>query len=130
MQTHFCKKCSTIKPIAEFSKTKSTYKGKTYINVQSACKACMRDKWTEWKANNPEKVKEKDRARNKCLTEWSPMKNPVPFHTLRAHKDTKYTRTDVALTKSPIVVCACGNRYIKTRKGQLRCLPCIAYSVV
>lgn len=90
----------------------------------------MRTNWTKWKENNPEKVKEKDRARNKCLTEWNPMKSPVPFHTLRAHKETKYTRTDVATTKSTIHICDCGNRYLKTRNKQTNCLRCIAYSVV
>jgi len=130
MDTHFCKKCSTIKPVVEFSKTKSTYKGKTYVNVQSACKACMRARWTEWKTENPEKVKEKDRARKRCVDEWNPMKTPVAWHTMRQRSTSKYTRTDIALTKSPIILCNCGNRYLKTRKGQTRCLPCIAYSVV
>lgn len=130
MNTHFCKKCSTIKPVSEFSTTKSTYKGKAYVNVQSACKACMRNKWNEWKAKNPDKVRARDRARQKCLDEWGPTKSPIPFHTLRRKSDTKYTRTDITVTKSTIHICECGNRYLKTRNKQTECLRCMAYSVV
>lgn len=90
----------------------------------------MRAKWNEWKTQNPEKVKEKDRARQKCLTEWNPMKNPIPWHTMRGKRDTKYVRSDIAVTKSTIHLCRCGNRYLKTRKGQENCLRCIAYSMV
>lgn len=90
----------------------------------------MRVKWSEWKDNNPEKVKEKDRARQRCLDEWNPTKSPIPWHTLREKSNTKYTRTDIAVTKSTIHICECGNRYLKTRNKQTNCLPCIAYSVV
>lgn len=29
--------------------------------------------------------------------------------------------------KTPIFVCECGNRYLKTRKNQNMCLRCVAY---
>lgn len=124
MENHFCKKCSTVKPVVEFSKTKSTYKGKTYVNIQSACKACIRDRWKAWKGHNPEK------ARQKCLEEWKPTKSPIPWHSLREKSNTKYTRTDIAVTKSTIHICECGNRYLKTRNRQARCLSCIANFMV
>lgn len=91
----------------------------------------MRAKWNEWKSENPEKIQAKDRARQRCLDEWNPTRGPIPFHTLRRKEDkSKYNRTDIVVTKSTIHICECGNRYLKTRKGQENCLPCIAYSVV
>ena len=30
-------------------------------------------------------------------------------------------------TQTPISTCPCGNKYLKTRRGQNTCLPCIAY---
>lgn len=128
----FCKKCTLTKSSSDFTKVTRKYKDKIYINYQSACKVCICSKWDEWKnkEGNLDKIRAKDRARNKCLIEWNPMKSPVPFHTLRAHKDTKYTRTDIAITKSTIHICDCGNRYLKTRSGQKECLRCIAYSMV
>jgi hypothetical protein len=128
MKNRFCKKCSTIKPVSEFTLLKRTYKDKTYLCYQSGCKSCMRNKWKEWKENNPEKVREKDRARKRCIEEWNPTRTPIPFHTLRRKNAiTKYTRTDTAVTKSKIILCPCGNRYLKTRQGQTHCLRCIAY---
>ena len=36
----------------------------------------------------------------------------------------------VKTRKTPIYVCECGNRYLKTRPAQTRCLRCVAYSGV
>jgi hypothetical protein len=33
----------------------------------------------------------------------------------------------VKIKKTPILVCECGNRYLKTRPQQLKCLRCLAY---
>ena len=33
----------------------------------------------------------------------------------------------VKVKKTPILVCDCGNKYLKTRSGQAKCLRCLAY---
>lgn len=33
----------------------------------------------------------------------------------------------VKIKKTPILLCECGNKYLKTRAGQSRCLRCMAY---
>lgn len=35
----------------------------------------------------------------------------------------------VKIKKTPIFVCTCGNKYLKTRAGQTRCLRCMAYAM-
>jgi hypothetical protein len=46
---------------------------------------------------------------------------PDPFKgfTIKARVSDK--------TKTPILLCSCGNKYFKTRRGQTRCLHCVAY---
>ena len=114
MNEHFCKKCSCTKSVTEFSKVTSTYKGKTYVNPQSSCKECVRLKYHQWKTigNNLHKKREKDRARERCVEEWSPTKSPIPWATLKGHS------TIEKHTVYPIH--SCGRRYME----QLGCLLC------
>jgi hypothetical protein len=35
----------------------------------------------------------------------------------------------VKIKKTPILACACGNKYLKTRPGQTKCLRCLAYEL-
>jgi hypothetical protein len=54
--------------------------------------------------------------------------NPVTAKT----RLTVPTRRVVKYIKSrnnPVLICECGNRYLKTRHGQERCLRCMAYGV-
>lgn len=101
-ETHFCKKCTCTKPISEFSKVKSTYKGKTYVNLQSSCKECIRKNWSEWKSE----------AKQKCTEEWHPTKSPVSWASLRGHS---------TIEKHVVYpMHSCGRRYME----QLGCLLC------
>ncbi len=63
------------------------------------------------------------------LTKMSLRFKPRP--DFMSTKDRK-PRPGVKYIKSknnPVLVCECGNRYLKTREGQERCLYCIAYGV-
>jgi hypothetical protein len=47
---------------------------------------------------------------------------PDPFKAFN-HKQIRVAEK----TRTPISICACGSKYLKTRRGQQTCLPCIAY---
>ncbi|MEU1210780.1 HNH endonuclease signature motif containing protein [Nocardia sp. NPDC005825] len=56
--THYCAKCRDVRPIEEFSKSKSCRDG-----LMTNCKACEKQRVRGWRDDNPERTREYDRER-------------------------------------------------------------------
>ena len=71
----------------------------------------------------------KKNAKKPVKTERASKLRPEP--TRMGRGPTKTFQQDghwiVKVKKTPILVCDCGNKYLKTRSGQAKCLRCLAY---
>jgi hypothetical protein len=71
----------------------------------------------------------KDTKKKTAVAERESKLRPEP--TRMGRGPTKTFQQDghwiVKIKKTPILVCDCGNKYLKTRSGQAKCLRCLAY---
>lgn len=99
MVLKFCKKCSTEKPLSDFSKKKSSKDG-----LDSNCSACCRARAKAYREANPEKAKA---AVIKCVKERRDVYNRKKREYAKIHSQAAVRRAREWNIKNPEAIRVC-----------------------